>query len=73
MDLILHAKPKGEDGKQQIEEVIEAIKASSGPLGLIQKVDPWAGTHRHSLEAFNLQYRGCESACMRRCLLDTRV
>ena len=38
VELILHAKPKGEDGQQQVDELINAVKASSGPLGVIQKV-----------------------------------
>ena len=38
VELILHAKPKGEDGQQQVDELIQVVKASSGPLGVIQKV-----------------------------------
>ena len=38
VELILHVKPKGEDGQQQVDELIDAVKASSGPLGVIQKV-----------------------------------
>ena len=38
MELILHAKPKGEDGQQQVDDLVETVKASSGPLGVIQKV-----------------------------------
>ena len=38
VELVLHAKPKGEDGKQQVEELLEAVKKSSGFIGVIQKV-----------------------------------
>ena len=38
MDLVLHVKPKGEDGKQQVDDLIGVIKGSSGSLGVIQKV-----------------------------------
>lgn len=38
VELVLHAKPKGEDGKQQIEELLETVKKSSGSIGVIQKV-----------------------------------
>ena len=38
VELIVHTKPKGEDGQQQVDELINAVKAGSGPLGVIQKV-----------------------------------
>ena len=38
VELVLHAKPKGEDGKQQVEELLETVKKSSGSIGVIQKV-----------------------------------
>ena len=38
VELVVHAKPKGEDGQQQVDELINAVKAGSGPLGVIQKV-----------------------------------
>ncbi|CAK0786832.1 hypothetical protein CVIRNUC_010046 [Coccomyxa viridis] len=37
VELIVHTKPKGEDGQQQVDELISAVKAGSGPLGVIQK------------------------------------
>jgi hypothetical protein len=38
LDLIVHGKPKGEDGKQQVDALLSAIQSSGGPLGVIQKV-----------------------------------
>ena len=40
VELIVHEKPKGEDGSAQINELLEAVKASaeSPVLGLLQKV-----------------------------------
>ena len=38
MELVLHVKPKGEDGKQQVDDLVEVIKSSSGSVGVIQKV-----------------------------------
>jgi hypothetical protein len=38
VDLIVHGKPKGEDGKQQVHALLSAIQSSSGPVGVIQKV-----------------------------------
>ena len=38
VDLIIHGKPKGEDGKQQVHALLSAIQSSGGLMGLIQKV-----------------------------------
>ena len=38
VELVLHVKPKGEDGKQQVDDLVGVIKGSSGSLGVIQKV-----------------------------------
>ncbi len=40
VELIMHEKPKGEDGSTQINELLEAVKASaeSPVLGALQKV-----------------------------------
>ncbi len=38
VELVLHVKPKGEDGKQQVDDLVEVIKSSSGSVGVIQKV-----------------------------------
>lgn len=38
VDLILHVKPKGEDGKKQVDELIGLIKDGSSSVGVIQKV-----------------------------------
>ncbi|CAL5222238.1 g4572 [Coccomyxa viridis] len=37
VELVLHVKPKGEDGKQQVDDLVEVIKSSSGSVGVIQK------------------------------------
>ena len=38
MDLVLHVKPKGEDGKKQVDELVGIIKDGSSSVGVIQKV-----------------------------------
>ncbi len=40
VELIVHEKPKGEDGSTQINELLEAVKASAEApvLGALQKV-----------------------------------
>ena len=38
VELVLHVKPKGEDGKQQVDDLIGVINGGSSSLGVIQKV-----------------------------------